>query len=286
MNSLKFQRNELKNLAAKLKTSPELITTVCENIDKYYSEWTEKKIDKNSGQVKTYADGTPKTRIITPSKGDLKAIQNSIKKNILNAIPLPIYVQGGTTGKSNISNAKLHQGKKYKFTTDLKDFFPRITNKQVNRLFICLGYSKQAAHYLTRFCTYKGHLPQGIPVSTHIANLIFLPTDEQIMQIVSEKKITYSRFVDDITLSSQTDFSHLLPVILHTIKSGGFSISNRKTTYSGDQTITGIRVFNNYIDAPEKIKEAAKLEVDKEFKPYTNYLNAIQNTNSAKRRAD
>lgn len=282
MNSSTFQKNELKKLAATLSTTSKLIVNVCNNLDKYYREWAEEKIDKSSGELKRYADGTPKIRVITPSKGELKTIQNSIKKNILSSIPLPTYVQGGAKGKSNISNAKLHQGKKYKFTTDLKDFFPRITNKQVNKAFLDLGHSQHAAYYLTRLCTYKGHLPQGIPVSTHLANLVFLPTDKVLMEIVSEHQITYTRFVDDITLSSQTDFQFLLPVILHTIKSRGYSISYRKTCYSGNQMITGIKVFNNNIDAPEKIKEAAKLEVDKDFKPYTNYLNAIQKTNSSK----
>ncbi|MCF2521079.1 reverse transcriptase family protein [Dyadobacter sp. CY351] len=252
-------------------------------MDKYYKEWTEKKIDKTTGLIKTYPDGTPKTRVITPSMGKLKELQKLIKKNILDSIIFPEYIQGGVKGRSNITNAKLHQGKKYKFTTDLKDFFPRISNKQVNKVFIDLGYSQHCAHFLTKLCTYKGHLPQGIPVSTHIANLAFLPTDKLIIHLLSVNKITYSRFVDDITISSQSDFQSTLQQVLNTIKSGGFSISYRKTSYAGIEMITGIRVFNNNIDAPKKIKEAAKLEIDKDIKPYTRYLEAIQRTNNPKK---
>lgn len=34
---------------------------------------------------------------------------------------------------------KKHQGKKYKFTIDLKDFFPSINNKKVYKMFVNVG---------------------------------------------------------------------------------------------------------------------------------------------------
>ena len=51
---------------------------------------------------------------------------------------------------------------------------------------------------------------------------------------------------------------------------------------SGNQNITGIDVLNNYIDAPEKIRKKAKLEVElnAELRPFSIYLNNIRKTNS------
>ena len=68
--------------------------------------------------------------------------------------------------------------------------------------------------------------------------------------------------------------------ILNTIINDNFKISRRKTNYDGEQTVTGIKVLLNKIDAPQKIVDKAKLEADTnaEIKPYTNYLNSIRKT--------
>jgi RNA-directed DNA polymerase len=77
------------------------------------------------------------------------------------------------------------------------------------------------------------------------------------------------------------DFKPILNDILDIITSCGYKISYRKTSYAGDQSITGINVFNNFIDAPQKIKDKAKSEklFDNKIKPYSNYLNSIRRTN-------
>jgi RNA-directed DNA polymerase len=68
------------------------------------------------------------------------------------------------------------------------------------------------------------------------------------------------------------------------VTSNNFKLSYRKTKYSGNQTVTGIDVYLNKIDAPEKIIEKAKVESEKkmDIKPYTNYLNNIRKTNRKK----
>ena len=90
--------------------------------------------------------------------------------------------------------------------------------------------------------------------------------------------------MDDLTFSSQEDFKPILNEILSIITSCGYKISYRKTSYKGDQSITGINVFNNFIDAPQIIKDKAKSEeiLDNKMKPYTNYLNRIRVTNKRK----
>jgi RNA-directed DNA polymerase len=95
--------------------------------------------------------------------------------------------------------------------------------------------------------------------------------------------------VDDLTFSSQKDFRPLLNDILKIVTSNGFKLSYRKTKYSGNQTVTGINVFLNKIDAPEKIIEKASIEMESnsEIKPFTNYLNNIRKTNNqTKKKAD
>jgi len=287
MNSSQFKRNEFKRLCAAIGFKPTEVETLISHIDSYYKEWIEKKTDKKTGDFKKYKDGTIKKRIIRPSLKELKAIQGNIKDKILVPIPLPDCVHGGVKGRSNITNAKPHQGNKFQFTTDLQEFYPNISSQRVYDTFIKLKISPHFAHWLTKLTTWKFELPQGTPTSTHIANLVFLETDLQLLELCQKHEITYTRYVDDLTFSSQKDFRPLLKDILNIVTSNGFKLSYRKTKYNGNQTVTGINVYLNKIDAPEKIieKSKAEIEANTDIKPFTNYLNNIRRTNKRTKKA-
>lgn len=254
---------------------------IIQDIDSHYRERIEPKTDSKTGKPKTYLDGTIKERVIRPSKRKLKLIQSKIKDRILSKIELPNNVHGGVKQKSNITNAKPHQGNKYVFVTDLQDFYPSIKYKKIHSLFIELGFNEQFAFYISKLTTWKNELPQGTPTSTHISNLFFLKTDNELIELCKENNITYTRYVDDLTFSSPKDFQDLIPYFLAIIKKSGMKISYRKTNYQGNQNVTGIEVRLNKIDAPKKIIEKSKLEIDNHpaFKPFTNYRESILRTN-------
>lgn len=281
MNSSLFRKSQIKHLCSLICCKPYEMEYILEHIDDYYNEWFENKINKDTGEFKKYKDGTIKKRVIRPSLRRLKIIQSAIKNKILTPIPLPDNIHGGVKRKNNISNAKPHQGNRFQFTTDLQEFYPSVKHNQVHQAFLSVGFSDHFAHWLTKLTTWKYELPQGTPTSTHIANLVFLEIDKDLIPFCKEHNLTYTRYVDDLTFSSQQDFKPLLNEILHIIKIGGYNISYRKTRYKGNQTITGIDVFNNYIDAPQKIREKASAELVtvSNVKPYTNYLNSIRQTN-------
>ncbi|MBS4001376.1 MAG: RNA-directed DNA polymerase [Desulfobulbaceae bacterium] len=281
MNSSQYKINEFKKLCSIVCFKPNEVEHILHNLDKYYQEWIEKKIDKQTGLPKKYLDGTVKQRTIRPSQKELKIIQSRIKNKILIPIKLPDVVHGGVKRCSNITNAKPHQGNKYILTTDLQEFYPNITSQRVYDTF-CNLFSPHFSHWLTNLTTWKYELPQGTPTSTHIANLVFLDTDIKIIELCNSNKITYTRYVDDLTFSSQQDFKYLLPDILKIITSNNFKLSHRKTQYRGNQTITGVNVFLNKIDAPKKIIEKSKIEIETnaDIKPFTIYLNNIRKTNS------
>ncbi len=282
MNSLQFKKNELKRLSAIIGCKPYEIEYITEHIDDYYTEWLEEKINKSTGTVKKYKDGTPKMRVIRPSLRRLKEIQSSIKKRILSEIQLPDNIHGGVKGKSNITNAKPHQGKKFKFTTDLKDFYPSVKSTKVYNSFLLLGFSNHIAHWLTKLTTWRYELPQGTPTSTHVSNIAFLETDRKLIAFSKQHNLTYTRYIDDLTFSSQQDFKSMLGDILEIIKSDDFNINYRKTIYSvGPTSVTGIDVFNNFIDAPLKIKIKVKEEalLNKDSRPYLQYQERIRATN-------
>ncbi|CAD5262671.1 MULTISPECIES: reverse transcriptase family protein [unclassified Imperialibacter] len=284
MNSLLFEKYQFKLFCSDIGCDPKKVRFIVDNIDSYYNEWLEKKPDKKNGGFKTFADGTIKTRAIRPSLKELKFIQQRIKDRILVPIKLPRHIHGGVKKRSNISNAKPHQGNKYQFTTDLKDFYPSVKYDKIFDAFLKLGFSNHYSHWVTKLTSWKYELPQGAPTSTHISNLVFLETDFRLIDYCNLHSLTYTRYIDDLTFSSQTCFKEKLNTLLDIVTTSGFKVGYRKTWYAGNQNITGIDVFNNFIDAPNRIKEKAELEFrnNSEYKPYSVYVNNIRRTNKQK----
>jgi RNA-directed DNA polymerase len=277
MNSSLFKKKQLNLLASEIGCSVEEIVAITADIDQHYRQWVEQKINKKTGKPKTYSDGTIKQRVISPPLLKLGIIQTKIKDRILAKIPLPENIHGGVRGKSNITNALPHKGKKYIFTTDLQDFFPNISSRQIVDSFLKLGYSDHYSHWMAKLVTWQYQVPQGAPTSSHIANIVFLQTDMKLIELCNRHNITYTRYVDDLTFSSSINFEEHVQEILDIVISDGFKISRRKTNLKPLQNVTGIDIFNNKIDASAKIKLKVEEErqSDDPAKPYTNYYNRI-----------
>lgn len=244
------------------------VNYIIEHIEKFYAEFYRFKTDKfgnkkrNKPQYARYGEFW--TRVINPPKDELKDIQKRINKYLVEDVQMPDYAYGGIKLRDNIQNARYHKGQKYVFQTDLKDFFPNITHKKVYDMYVRVGFSHDVSSMLTKLTTYKGHLPQGTPTSTTIANLVFSPTGRALQTIAEREGLRFTTFVDDITMSSQKDFKHIVPEIIETITSDGFKISHGKTTYkSGITDITGVRMLNNSMTVTDKFKATFAKEEDK-----------------------
>lgn len=262
-----------KGLGFELGYTTELLEKIADNIPNFYSPYVKKTLKRN---------GHFKERLIEPSNGILKAVQRNIKTKLLSpnleSNSLAKYLYGGMQGKCNIRNAKVHQGKKFHFCTDIKSFFPSISCKRVFSMFMDNGYSTKNANLLTKLTTIENHLPQGTPTSTHIANLIFLDIDSKLVELCKENNIVYTRFVDDLTFSSINDFKDLSHDILNIIKEGYFLYSHRKTFYSDKPVqVTGIVVKQNMLDVTDSYKSRDISESSpKSRQAYLNYMNRVQ----------
>lgn len=259
------------------------------NLDDYYYSFDIEKIDKLTGKTKLNSNGDVAKRQINSSKGKLKKVQTRLYKFMITKVNIPEYVYGGIKGKNNVRNARFHQGNKYIFTTDLKSFFPSISNKLVFEMFIREGCTPTIATTLTKLTTRNYQVPQGIPTSTLIANLVFKPIGMQIEKLARKNGIKFSMFVDDITLSSKTDFKDLVPQFLTIIKKSGFKISYKKTHYqTKNPVITGVICQNNRLLAPLGYKKKFAIlkkelktneSVKNKVKGLETYLSVIKNSN-------
>lgn len=282
-----------------LRVPEERVQFIVDHIDTsdphngFYGEFKRCKYDKQGQKRKNKPDyvsvngGEYWSRTINPPKDELKAIQKRINAYLVNNIDMPCYAFGGIKGKDNILNARMHKGQKYIFQTDLKDFFPYITHKMVYAIFVRNGFSPDVASLLTKLITYKGHLPQGAPTSTTIANLVFVPAGLEIMAIAEREGLRFTTFVDDVTLSSQRDFKQVVPEILAIIESHGFKISRDKTTYkSGTTDVTGVAMLNNSLAPTDKLKKRIDAEDDKttpRAKGMLNYTKRIKRVSNSKK---
>lgn len=238
-----------------LKASEAQVQAVLADIDAYYYENKIPKLDP-FGKPKEDQNGNIRYRILHPSKGELKYYQRRIKNIILTQIKLPECAFGGVKGKCNILNARCHVGKKYKFVSDLSDFFPSIGPSHVYKALINENFSPDVASIITRISTWSNSVPQGAPTSTHIANIVLKPVDIKIMELAKNNNITYSRFVDDLAFSSHQDFRKLTGELISPMLIEGFRLSQDKTNYKlGATEITGIWVRNNDLEVSDLMKE-------------------------------
>lgn len=274
-----------------LHKDEERVNYIVEHIEDFYSEFLRVKTDKlgnkkrNKPKYKQF--GEYWSRTINPPKDELKEIQKRINGYLVEHIPMPEYAYGGIKHKDNIRNARYHKGQKFIFQTDLKDFFPYITHMMVYDMFLSNGFSPDVSSLLTKLTTYKGHLPQGAPTSTTIANLVFVPTGIKLQAIAVREGLRFTTFVDDVTMSSQSDFKQIVPEIVQTITSHGFKISQGKTTYkSGITEVTGVRMLNNSMTVTKKFRNAFSKEVNENtprMKGMKNYKDRIAKISGLKR---
>lgn len=253
----------LKHLAYLLKIKPIEFETIIAKIDDYYYEDKEPKY--KNGKPRLNKNGEIIYRTFHPSKGRLKEIQQRINTLILKKIPMPKYAFGAVKGRDNVLNAKYHQGNKYFFSTDLKNFYPSIRHKRVFDFFRDKKFSPDVSSVLTKLTTYKGKLPQGIPTSSYLANLIFENTGNKLDVLAKNKNMKFSTFVDDIVISSKTDFKPLISDYLKIITDDGFIISHLKTNYkTKNPEVTGVVVKNNNLALSNKTKTKLKDETRSE----------------------
>lgn len=252
----------LKHLSYELKVELSELEHIVSHLDSFYYQKEEVKLDSNK-QPKI-KHGVIQKRILNPSIKRLKIIQKRLVKNILQKLDIPEYAYGGIKQRDNILNAKKHQGKKFIFTTDLKDFFPSISNKKVYEMFISFSFSPTVARILTKLTTYKGRLPQGAPTSPILANLVFIKTGKDLQAFSKEHNLVFTTFVDDLTFSSTKDFKNEAQAILERIVADGYKISHNKTNYKTKlPVVTGLVVKNNNIDLTDALKNKLKATENK-----------------------
>lgn len=200
-------------------------------------------------------------KIEAPSQ-ELEIIQKWIKHNILEKFNISDSAKGFKKGTSIVDNASCHCNKRYVLNMDVQNFFPSIKYSKIFKLFNYFGYNKEVCHLLTQLCTNGDNaLPQGAPTSPILSNLVNIRLDKRLHCFAKSIGGNYSRYADDITISSNTNLAKYVKVVNAILKDEGYNINNKKTRIKNSgqkQEVTGL-IVNKKVSVSKKIKK----ELDK-----------------------
>lgn len=212
-------------LANILKCSQSLLERLSISSDLNYSTWREPK--KNGG-----------FRVIDAPKDELKQVQRAILVDVLRKVHFPSYLQGSIQGRDYITDATLHMRKKVLIGEDIKDFFPSVKSDVVLNIWRdFFGFSQWVSTTLTGLTTFRGYLPQGAPTSSYIANLVLWDIEPELQLKLYELGFTYSRYVDDISIScshaaSNGELKFVQDEVRSTLSIKGLALNLEKQTIS------------------------------------------------------
>ena len=143
------------------------------------------------------------TRQTFDALGLLKEIHRRIKVTVFANVDFPEYLHGSLKGCDYVTNASLHTNKRLLICEDVKKFFPSVGAAFVEDVWCgFFGFSPAVAKVLTKLTTKDGSLPQGAITSSYLANLVLWRDEPLLHAKLASRGITYSRYVDDMAMSS------------------------------------------------------------------------------------
>lgn len=228
------------DLSRLLNLSEYTLNRICFASDRHYKEV---EVKKNNGD----------TRILAVPGFKLKTIQYWILRNILEGLPFEDCATAFKKKHNIRDNLNQHVGKEYFLCLDIKNFFGSISKTNTQNFFRNLGYNSKASRILSNLCTYENSLPQGGVTSPSLSNLLNIRLDKRLKGFLIPKNIIYTRYADDIILSSNhpDKLLRVKNLVEKIINSEGYRINHEKIrllrpgnkrkiiglVYSDDQTI-------------------------------------------------
>ncbi len=247
----------LRALALALGEDERLLERVAARADRMYRHVPQEK-KGTKGEIRhTYDAHEP-----------LKRVQRKVVDRILAKAKFPLYLHGGirdvSSPRSILSNAMVHAGARYVVLQDIENFFPSISTHQVFRIYRDLfGFGEPVSMLLASISTREGSTPQGASTSGYLANLLFWDVEPKVVNELFIRDFRYSRFADDITISSERkptpqELADIISTITGMLASKGCRQKRKKLhvrvrgqgvkVAEGDYealTVTGLSVFNS-----------------------------------------
>ncbi len=172
-----------------------------------------------------------------------------------------------------LSNARSHIRSNYMLNIDLLDFFHQVTTRKVEQVFLSYPFSFEAsfARFLSQLCTFRGRLTMGSPASPALSNFACIALDRQLIRWADRKQIKFTRFVDDLTFSSDRKLTDLhLREIKDILFEHRFLINPKKIRFFDKNTpkeVTGLILQNDRVEIPPRFLQ----ELEEDLKRLKNF---------------
>lgn len=216
----------------------------------------------------------------------IRKAQIAIDSMLLRRFPVSKRCHSYLKNRSIVTNAKEHLGAKIIFKFDISDFFPSIRYNRVVLLFRNMGYGINVSKFLSFFCVNNEFtIPQGAITSPMISNLVCSKMDARIENYCNKFKLVYTRYADDITISSKEKLTHMQCLILRDrineiISSEGFIPNEKKFHWFKEgqkMMVTGVIINNNKLSPKQEIikelNNAAYFTKKYGFDSFLEYMN-------------
>lgn len=166
--------------------------------------------DTASRRYKTYTipkrNGQP--RLISHPSRELKAIQRWLNKRVFRHFPVHECATAYAPGCGIRENAVRHASTAYTLRMDFKNFFPSFDVSGISNFLALeserrnIALSEQDIRFISLIVTRHGCLTIGAPSSPILTNAMMHGFDEELNHISKQRGLIYTRYADDIFLSS------------------------------------------------------------------------------------
>jgi Reverse transcriptase (RNA-dependent DNA polymerase) len=239
----------LRDLEFRLGENRVTLRRLAKNPHLYYSPYAREKKVKPFQRVVS-----DKKRPIDNPCDELKGIQRKIVAALLGGPNVPDFLHGSVKGRTIITNMAAHHGAEVMVKMDIKSYFVNVTEDLVYRVWHReLKCSEEVAELLTQLTTFNGHLPQGAPTSSALANIYLSSVFGPILSQSRELGVTPRAYVDDIQFSGPNARLMMEPT-RRRLARDGFSFPNKKREVMGrykPKTVAGIRAGKDGPRAPK-----------------------------------
>ena len=259
--------NSKPDFARLLGIDPVFMTRVVyiKNTDNLYTPFT---IKKKNGSNRLISAPAPELKEIQSKLSDL--LQDCLNNIRENSKEDNNFSHGFERNRSIITNAEKHKSKKWVLNIDLSNFFDEFNFGRIRGYFLKnnnFSLNTEISTLVAIIACHQDKLPQGSPCSPVITNLILVSLDRRLSKLCNRAGCTYTRYADDITISTnKKEFPHdiikshnedsinLNNKFLKEINSSGFKINYNKLRLLDKkcrQEVTGLTV-NRFVNVDNK----------------------------------
>ncbi|NMM78886.1 hypothetical protein B2J89_19765 [Acidovorax sp. SRB_24] len=197
------------------------------------------------------------SRTVAQPAREVKAIQRWVIRELTAHLPIHEAAMAYRPGVSIRRNAELHAASRYMLKLDFTNFFPSILRSDISSHLQCHCsniLSPDACELVAHVCCWAPdrspplRLCIGAPSSPLLSNSIMFEFDNLLASISSAEGVTYTRYADDITLSSRERgkidrYERVVRDLLAGLDFPKLKINAGKTVYAsraGKRVVTGL----------------------------------------------